>query len=114
MNNDFECIEGGYPGDYAILLSDEAVLGYSEVQPESVYERIGSIIDCLANHPYYGQYYDPYYESAFPPVPCRVFYCGGYGVYYHVNDPDRVITILAIESHWRNPLNRFTAVDGGK
>lgn len=87
-------------------------MGYAEVEPDRMYERIGDLIDFLVEHPYYGQAYDPYYESARPPVPCRVFYCGHYGVYYHVDDSLGMIYVFAIEDQRRDPLRRFSIVEG--
>lgn len=97
---------------FGIELTDEAVYAYSEVHPDDVYNRIGTLIDFLTLHPYYGEEYDPAYETAQPPVACRVFFCARYGVYYHVNEGNRMITILAIEDQRRDPLARFTVVEG--
>lgn len=96
---------------YSIQLTDEAVYGYADITSQDLCDRIDRLIEFLADHPYYGQVYDPYYEASRPPVPCRVFYCGHVGVYYHVNDPDRIITVLAMVDQRRNPLGRFTVVD---
>ena len=96
---------------YAIQLTDEAVYGYADKASPDLYDRIDHLIEFLMDHPYYGQVYDPYYEASRPPVPCRVFYCGHVGVYYHVNDPDRIITVLAVVDQRRNPLGRFKIVD---
>ena len=40
---------------FGIEMTDEAVYAYSAVQPDEVYARIGSLIDFLAGHPYYGR-----------------------------------------------------------
>lgn len=96
---------------FDIEMTDEAVYAYSAVQPDEVYARIGSLIDFLAGHPYYGEEYDPAYEAARPPIDCRVFFCARYGVYYHVDEERRLITVLAIENQRRNPMNRFSLID---
>lgn len=95
---------------YDIELTDEALFAYAEIPSDKLYARIGTLIDFLAEHPWYGQEYDPYYRAAMPPVDCRVFYCGYYGVYYNVNEAARLITILAIEDQRRDPLRRFQVV----
>ena len=109
----------GEPGEYdddftavpfEVQLTDEAVYAYSAIPSQDVYVRIGTLLDFVAEHPYYGQEYDPYYESALPPVECRVFFCGKYSAYYHVDENRRIITVLAIEDQRRNPLARFVAI----
>lgn len=95
---------------YVIQLTDEAVYGYADIASTDLCDRIDRLIEFLEDHPYYGQVYDPYYEASRPPVPCRVFYCGHVGVYYHVNDPDRIITVFAMVNQRRNPLGRFKIV----
>lgn len=96
---------------FDIVMTDEALYAYSEIPSSSVYARIGTLIDFLADHPFYGQEYDPAYKAAMPPIDCRVFFCARYGVYYHVEIEDRVITIVAIEDQRRDPLSRFQVVD---
>lgn len=92
---------------YKVVLTDEAVYGYANVEGDREYARIGEIIDSLARFPYYGHEYDPYYRAALPPVPCRVFFCGRYGVYYTVDDDSATVTVLAVEDERRDPLGRF-------
>ncbi len=92
---------------FDVVMTDEALYAYAEIPSERVYARIGNLIDFLAEHPYFGEEYDPYYQAAFPPIGCRVFFCAHYGVYYHVDVEQRNISILAIEDHRKNPLSRF-------
>ena len=92
---------------FDIVMTDEALYAYAEIPSERVYARIGNLIDFLAEHPYFGEEYDPYYQAAFPPIDCRVFFCAHYGVCYHVDVEQRNISILAIEDHRKNPLSRF-------
>lgn len=103
---------GKYELSFVVQLTDEAVYAYSEIPSQNVYTRIGMLLDFIATHPYYGLEYDPYYEAACLSIACRVFYCGKYGVYYHVDESNELITILAIDDQRRNPLNRFRIVDG--
>ena len=103
---------------FDVVMTDEALYAYAEIPSKRVYARIGNLIDFLAEHPYFGEEYDPYYQAAFPPIDCRVcgrngncgrrvFFCAHYGVYYHVDVEQRNISILAIEDHRKNPLSRF-------
>ena len=102
--------EEGPADPYEISMTDEALYAYVEIPSGDIYARIGTLIDFLALHPYYGEAYDPAYESAQPPVECRVFFCGRYGVYYHVDEEKRLVTVLAIEDQRRDPLARFTVL----
>ena len=94
-------------GPFDVVMTDEALYAYAEIPSKRVYARIGNLIDFLAEHPYFGEEYDPYYQAAFPPIDCRVFFCAHYGVYYHVDVEQRNISILAIEGHRKNPLSGF-------
>lgn len=78
------------------------------MHPASVYKHMGRLIDFLAEHPFYGEEYDPHYPAAMPPVSCRVFFCGRYDIYYHVDDDRRTITVLAIESTSMDSMGRFS------
>lgn len=106
---------GGAEGTlrYDVLMTDEALYGLADVRPDRVYQRLGELIPALASFPRYGQAYDPYYVAACPPVPCRVFYCGPYGVYYTVDDEGRTVTVLAVEDERRDPRRRFCRDDFG-
>lgn len=92
---------------YEVQLSDEAVYDLADVAPDSAYRRVGAMLEVLADYPYYGEAYDPYYKAALPPVPCRVLFVGRYGVYYTVDDDARTVIVLAIEDSRRNPEGRF-------
>ncbi len=96
---------------FNIELTDEALYSYSSIRSASICQRIEKLIDFLALHPFYGERYDPSYEAAQPPIDCRVLFCAHYGIYYHVNDRKRLITVLAIESQRKDPLTRFTALE---
>lgn len=93
---------------YEVVLTDEALYGYAGVTGDREYARIGEIIELLARFPRYGQVYDPYYRAALPPVPCRVFYCGRYGVYYTVDDERGRVLVLGVEDERRDPTGRFS------
>lgn len=97
--------DGGVAFD--VQLTDEAVYGLAEVMPDAVYRRVNEMISVLAAFPRYGEEYDPYYEAARPPVPCRVLFVGGYGIYYAVDEEKRMVTVLAIEDSRRDPHGRF-------
>ena len=93
--------------EYAVQLTDEAVYALSDITNESLVERIGFLLGNLSRFPRYGSVYDPVYKSAMPSVKCRVFYCGPYGVYYHVDDKELAVIVFAIEDERRDPMGRF-------
>ena len=97
-----------HASEYAVQLTDEAVYALSDIASESLVERIGFLLGNLSRFPRYGSVYDPVYKSAKPPVECRVFYCGPYGVYYHVDDEKHVVAVFAIEDERRDPMGRFS------
>lgn len=93
---------------FSVMMTDEAVYGCADVEPERVFRRVGELMGALSMWPYYGQAYEPAYEAAAPAVPCRVFYCGAYGVYYTVDEERRLVTVLAVEDERRDPTKRFS------
>ena len=101
----------GHAHPYDIELTDEALYALASIPSDRIYTRVGDLIDMLAAFPRYGQVYDPYYRAAEPPVACRVLFCGSYGIYYHIDEDKRLVTVLAIEDERRNPLGRFKSVD---
>lgn len=92
---------------YAVQMTDEAVYAYARIPSDDVYRRMGELLGNLASFPRYGQEYDPYYDASRPPAPCRVAFCGRYGIYYHVDDESHTVTVLAIEDERRDPKTRF-------
>ena len=92
---------------FTVQLTDEAIYALAEVKPDAVYRRIGEMLKVLASFPRYGEEYDPHYEAARPPVPCRVLFIAHYGVYYAIDEEARMVTVLAIEDSRRDPRGRF-------
>ena len=41
--------------------------------PDATYDRVESSVDVLASNPGFARRYDPQYEAARPPVPCRSY-----------------------------------------
>ena len=99
------------PEPFEIEMTDEALYAYADIRSQAILSRIETLIDLLALHPFYGEKYDPAYESARPPIDCRILFCAHYGIYYHIDKDRRLITVLAIESQRRNPLTRFTLLE---
>ena len=44
---------------FDVVMTDEALYAYAETPSERVCARIGNLIDFLAEHPYFGEEYDP-------------------------------------------------------
>lgn len=106
-----DATEGGGGCTYRVELTDEAVYALAEITSERIYRRLRDFMGMLERFPFYGQEYDPYYASAFPPITCRVLYCGHVAVYYHVDEEREVVTVLAVEDQRRDPLHRFEVME---
>lgn len=90
-----------------VRLTDEAYFAYADLPGDRLFARVDALLGSLGEFPYYGQEYDPAYPAARPPFPCRVAYCGRYGVYYRVLEDEGVVEVLAIEDQRRDPRARF-------
>ena len=111
QNAEYDSSPNASSESFEIILTDEATYSLAEIPSPKIYSRITALIDFLANHPYYGEKYDPYYEASFPPIECRVFFCARYGIYYHVFPKEQQILILAVEDSRKDPLSRFDIAD---
>ncbi len=83
----------------------------NEVTSKRVYERIDRYRTILASFPDLGALYDPVYEAARPPFPCRAIAVPDtpFTLHYAVDEQLRRVSVFAIE-HWRiNPQTRFEA-----
>ncbi len=79
---------------------------------DGAYLQIKDAILRLEDFPLLGRAYDPDYEAARPPMPCRVLYAGRYGVYYMLTDdaPVPLLVVLAIEDERRDSMRRFSGM----
>lgn len=81
---------------------------------ENVYsERVAAAIDrqreMLALFPEMGRRYDPIYEAAFPPFPCRWVAIPDtlFTLYYTVDVGKNEVVVFYIEHQRMNPRKRF-------
>lgn len=95
---------------YGVVLTDEAFSAYAGLPTERLFKRVDHDLGLLEKTPYLGREYDPAYEAARPPFPCRVLYCGHYGIYYRVVEDARTVVVFAIEDQRRNPVERFSSI----
>ena len=98
------------PRTYTVAMTDEAFYAYYALPSRRIIEHVKHNLRLLETSPYLGRIYDPAYEAKFPPLPCRVLYCGHYGIYYRVDDETKIVTVFALEDQRRNPLDRFTSL----
>lgn len=94
---------------YNVTLTDEAFYAYASIPSEKVFQHVDSDLGLLETTPYLGRSYDPVYDVARPPFPCRILYCEYYGIYYRIDESKRAVIVFAIEDQRRNPENRFSA-----
>lgn len=94
-------------GRMEVRLTDEAYFAYVDLPSDAVLARVDSLLETLGEFPWFGQEYDPAYPAARPPVPCRVAFCGRYGIYYRVLEDEGAVEVLAIEDQRRDPRSRF-------
>lgn len=97
-------------GPYEVVYA-RSVLDFmlSEVTSRKVYERIDAYRKVLTEFPYLGEEYDPYYEAARPPFPCRFVAVPGtpFALYYAVSETTKTVQVFAIEDQHRDPRGRF-------
>ncbi len=94
------------------VLSQLAQEQLAAVPSDGAYLQIKDAILRLEDFPLLGRAYDPDYEAARPPMPCRVLYAGRYGVYYMLTDdaPVPLLVVLAIGDERRDPIRRFSGM----
>ena len=95
---------------YTVTMTDEAFYAYYALPSRRVVEHVKRNLRLLESSPDLGRVYDPAYEAKSPPSPCRVLYCGHYGIYYRVDDKAKTVTVIALEDQRRNPLDRFSSL----
>lgn len=94
-----------------VKLTDEALCAHAALPAQRIFDHLDNDLDPPATSPELSQAYDPACNAAQPPFACRVLYCEHYGIYYHVDETDRAVTVFAIEDQRRNPLTRFESYE---
>ena len=81
--------------------------------PDSVYDRVEASIDILATNPGLAREYDPSYEAARPPMPCRCYPVPRtMKVIYLVTDEgSRTLTMLFLGDAREDPRRRFDRME---
>lgn len=80
---------------------------------DTTYGRVEASVDLLSSTPGLARPYDPAYEAARPPVPCRAYQVPRTTkVIYLVADEDvRVMTMLFLGDAREDPRRRFDRLD---
>ena len=95
--------------DLPVELTDEALLQLCEIPGQADYRIVRHALRSLEQvNEAYGEY-DPGYEAARPPVPCRVCYAGHFGIYYAIAG-ERVVVFSIIDNRL-DPAGRFAEID---
>lgn len=92
---------------YEVRLTDEAFYALASLPSDRLLEHVEHDLILLETTPYLGEKYDPAYEAACPPFPCRVLFCEHLGIYYSVDGAKQCVSVFAIEDQRRNPTERF-------
>ena len=95
---------------YTVLFADSVLEFIDEhVTSERVFARIETYADLLAHYPYLGASYDPAYEAARPPVPCRYVPVPDtpFTLYYAVDDDAQVVNVFYLDYSAADPQRRF-------
>ena len=81
--------------------------------PNAVYERVEGSVDALASNPGLARLYNPQYEAAQPPVPCR-----SYPVprttkvtYLVMDEKEHELTMLFLGDAREDPRRRFDRME---
>ena len=97
---------------YTVFFTD-SVLDFldAHVTSERVLARIEAYEDLLASYPHLGSVYDPVYDAARPPIPCRHISVPEtpFTLYYVVDDDAREVMVLYCDFSAGNPRERFRA-----
>ena len=99
------------PADYKVRYARSVVeFMRDEIKTRKAYERVDSYRRILSSFPEAGAVYDPYYETAKPPVECHYITVPGtpFTLYYAVNDCDRTVDVFSIEHQRINPRSLFS------
>lgn len=95
---------------YEVRLSEAAEIVYRSLLGTSAFAKLKKMIEILDTVPEIGRLYDPDYPAARPDAELRVTYAGRYGIYYTVEEPEKIVRVLFIEDQRRDPLNRFYGI----
>ena len=81
--------------------------------PDSLYDRVEASIDILAANPGLARDYDPSYDAARPPVPCR---CRPVPrttkvIYLLADEASRTLTMLFLGDAREDPRRRFDRME---
>ena len=99
---------------YRIELAGQ-VHSYLQSLTPKVREKVAEAIDLLSSTPFFGRKYEPEYEAASAPLPCRYFTVPKtYAQLYYIVDEEAscVIVVWAGDSRM-DPRNRFCKQDPG-
>lgn len=106
------CSEEDRPA-FEVMLTDEALYAFASLPTTHAFERVDYDLGLLETTPHLGRNYDPAYDAARPPFPCRVLFSGYYGIYYRVDEDARRVVVFAIVDQRRDPANRFSGFEYG-
>ena len=97
-------------GEYEVAYTRSVVdFMMAEIESERVYDKVVVYRRALALFPDIGRRYDPHYEAARPPFPCRFIAVPDtpFTLYYTKDDARRRVVVFHIEHQRADPGVRF-------
>ena len=81
--------------------------------PNAIYDRVEASVDFLAANPGLARAYDPAYEAARPPVPCRCYPVPRTTkvIYLVADEGKRTLTMLFLGDAREDPRHRFDRME---
>lgn len=81
--------------------------------PDPVYDRVEASIDVIAANPGLARGYDPTYEAARPPVPCRCYPVPRTTkvIYLFADEGSNTLTMLFLGDAREDPSHRFDRME---
>lgn len=94
-----------YPARYSHLFARQL-----DSLPTTEYVRVGKIIETVEDNPYFGRMYQPAYDAALPPVPCRHIFVQHTTktLYYRVNEEEHSVDFFYVDDARSDPKRRFS------
>lgn len=98
------------PAVEVIFANDVVSFLIENIESPRVLARIEQQKGMLELFPEMGRAYQPEYEAAYPPVPCRRIAVPDtpFTLYYHFDEQAQKVVVFSIEHQRMNPMGRFS------
>lgn len=98
------------PAVEVIFANDVVSFLIENIESPRVLARIEQQKGMLELFPEMGRAYQPEYEAAYPPMPCRWIAVPDtpFTLYYHFDEQAQKVVVFSIEHQRMNPMGRFS------